>query len=61
MLNHPADEFIMALSTTVRDYKSKVEDSRELEDLLDMSSHMIAALDALRSRQLSAHNSAGSE
>ena len=52
MDNHPADEFITALSSTIKDYRAKVAASRELDDLLDMSAHMIAALGALRSQQL---------
>ena len=52
MDNHPADDFITALSKTIKDYKSKAPNSRELGDLIDMSDHMVAALGALRSQQL---------
>ena len=58
MHNHPADDFISALTSTVKDYKSKIGASRELEHLVDMSAHMIAALGAVRSRQRSTSGSA---
>lgn len=61
MLKQPADDFINALSTTINDYKSKVKASRAPEDLTDMSSHMIAALGAVRSQQVSIESSRSSQ
>ena len=54
MNNHPADNFISQLSTTLGDFKDQASESKELGDLVDMSAHMIAALGALRSSQVRA-------
>lgn len=52
MNNHPADRFILELSSTVKDFKTQADQSKELGHLIDMSAHMIAALGALRSTQI---------
>jgi len=60
MSNHPADNFISQLSSTVSDFKDQARHSKELGDLVDMSAHLIEALGALRSSQVRAGEAAQS-
>ena len=60
MNEHVADKFISDLSSTLMTYKDQAHTSRELEDLIDMSVHMIEALGALRSQQLGMSRETGS-
>jgi len=52
-----ADEFIEELATTIRNFESKRDAAPGFGSLLDVSSHMIDALDVLKSK-LPARNTA---
>ena len=47
-----SDSFIADLNMTLRFYQNKAHTSKELEQLVDLSSHLIDAVGALRSYQV---------
>ena len=46
------DNFIADLATTIKVYKERVPESQELDVLIEVASDMLAALGALRMRQV---------
>lgn len=54
MSDKPEDRLVFELSSTLATYQNQSTKSREMEALVDLSSHMISALTALRSSQIEA-------
>ena len=52
MSKHVADNFIAELSMTLKTYQGKSQTSQELDELMDMSGHLIDALGAVRATQV---------